>query len=326
MILSTGQGQDDRSPLVSVAMTAYNSAAWLSRSIESVFQQQTSFGFELVIGDDLSTDGTAAVLDRYKHEYASRIRVLPRSEKVGMQRNYYETFEQCRGKYIAWLDADDYWTDPQKLEVQVAVLEMDDSVGVCGHFVQQVKPTGEIVTGRCPSQPPGRYGLAEILAQNFIPSPSIVFRNEVQRGLPESFFGLSGMVDWPILLQAARTGDIVLLDRIMANYVLHSGSAYQGKGKLYQDTLDVEFYEWVTPTLAPQWKRAIQAAQGIRHDAISYHLVKGGKLPEARRAAYKALRVPHVLDNLSTKFKPIALVEATATVGKIRQILKRRNP
>ncbi len=302
-------------------MTAYNSAAWLPRAIGSVFQQGTSFPFELVIGDDCSTDDTANVLRRCREQYGPRLRVLPRGERLGMQRNYYRTFEECRGRYIAWLDADDAWTDPQKLEMQVAVLEKDASVSVCGHYVRQVDAGGAIVAARCPAMPPGRYGILEILANNFIPSPSIVFRNGVHRSLPDSFFGLTGVVDWPVLLEAARTGSIVLLDRVMADYMLHPGSAYAGKGRLHQDTLDLEFYDWIARTLPPRCGRAVRAAQGIRHDAISYHLLKAGDLPEARRAAYRALLVPHAMSNLSTKWKPLLLVEVSALLSRMRQML-----
>lgn len=310
---------DPSAPLVSVAMTAYRSAQWLPRAVESVFQQQTAFALELVLGDDCSTDGTAEVLRTLQAQHGPRLRVLPRAERLGMQRNYFDTFEHCRGRYIAWLDSDDSWTEPHKLQRQVDALEQDASLSACGHFVRQVNPAGEIVTARRPAMPPGRYGLAAILAENFIPSPSIVFRNGVQRELPESFFHLSGVVDWPILLMAARHGDILLMDGVMADYVLHPGSAYQGKGPIYQDTLDLEFYAWAASLLPPQWQRRVRAARGIRHDAISYHLLQQGRTSEARAAALRALRVPHPLDNLTTKWQPLALVAAAPVLRRLRR-------
>lgn len=299
-------------PLVSVAMTAYNSAPWLPRSIESVFKQHTQFDFELVLGDDCSTDETPTVLKVMQQRYGPRLRILPRDAKLGMQRNYLDVFEQCRGRFIAWLDADDYWTDVKKLELQVQALEHDPSLNVCGHFVRHITSTGQVAEHRSPKIAPGRYGLADILATNFVPSPSIMFYNGIHRSLPPSFFNLTGMVDWPILLQAARTGDILLLDRVMADYVLNPSSAYQGKGRLYQDERDLEFYDWIGPILPAQWGRDIRAARGIRHSAISYHLLQEGKVREGRQAAYRGLREPHVFDNVSTKLKSLASVELTA--------------
>jgi glycosyltransferase involved in cell wall biosynthesis len=93
-------------PLVSVCMTSYNSAQWLPRAVASVLQQRTDFAFEIIIGDDCSLDDTISVSRLLQEQHPGIIRVLERAEKLGMQRNYFDVFEHCRGKYIAWLDAD----------------------------------------------------------------------------------------------------------------------------------------------------------------------------------------------------------------------------
>jgi glycosyltransferase involved in cell wall biosynthesis len=309
LTLDLDQDSSNEVPLVSICMTSYNSAEWLPRAVRSIFEQQTAFSFELVIGDDFSTDDTAIVLRSLQAQHPERIRVLNRVAKLGMQRNYYDVFEHCRGKYIAWLDADDYWTDPNKLSAQVAALEADDSISACGHFVRQVSSTGEVVRQRCPSMSPGRYGLADIIAENFIPSPSIMFRNGVHRAAPPSFFALSGLVDWPVLLQSALVGDLLLLDGVMADYVLTPGSAYMSKGPLYQDSIDLEFYREMRLMLPAKWHRSIRAAEGRRYEVIARHLVRLGKLDQARAAARQALRVPHVMDNIVSKVKASITVE-----------------
>jgi glycosyltransferase involved in cell wall biosynthesis len=130
-------------PLVSVAITAYNSANWLARALDSVLQQRTNFPFEIVIGDDCSQDDTVSIANSYREKHPTIIKVLERTKNIGIQRNYYETFENCRGKFIAWLDADDYWTDPEKLAIQVETLEADPSINICCHFVRWIKPDGD---------------------------------------------------------------------------------------------------------------------------------------------------------------------------------------
>src|SRR5260370_42465128 len=125
-------------PLVSVAMTAFNSENWLARAIDSAINQQTAFPIEIVIADDCSTDATLRVAHSYRERYPTVIRVIARSRNIGIQRNYYEAFEQCRGKYIAWVDSDDFWTDPDKLTIHVQTLESDPSRNVAGHFVRSV--------------------------------------------------------------------------------------------------------------------------------------------------------------------------------------------
>ncbi len=157
--------------LVSVAITSYNHAALLPKAIESVLQQHTDFPFEIVIGDDCSKDDTVAIAREYQAKYPHLIRIVARAENVGTQRNYYELFEQCRGKYIAWLDADDYWTDPQKLSLQAEILEKDASITICGHFVRWVTRDGQVMRPRYPELAGGVHGTNAILEKNFMPSP-----------------------------------------------------------------------------------------------------------------------------------------------------------
>ena len=80
-------------PLVSVCMTTYNHEAYLALAIESVLAQQTSFGVELVLGEDCSTDRTPEICRDYAEKYPDRIRLVTSPENVGWRRNYRRTFE-----------------------------------------------------------------------------------------------------------------------------------------------------------------------------------------------------------------------------------------
>ena len=88
-------------PMVSVAITAYNSANWLPRALDSVLKQQIDFPIEIVIGDDCSQDETIRIAHSYSDRHPGMIKVLERSKNIGIQRNYYETFLHCQGKFIA---------------------------------------------------------------------------------------------------------------------------------------------------------------------------------------------------------------------------------
>jgi glycosyltransferase involved in cell wall biosynthesis len=306
-------------PLVSVSITSFNSEKWLPKALDSVLLQQTGFPIEVVIGDDCSADGTIAVARFYQERNPELIRVLERTENLGMQRNYYETFEQCRGKYIAWLDADDYWTDSEKLTAQVQVLESDPRVNVCSHFVRWVTSEGEVMRERYPSISPGRYGLAEIIRHNFVPSPSIMFRNGIHRDLPKWFFDLTGMADWPVLVLAGSSGDIVLLDRVMADYMLAPASSMTSKGSLYWYAMDVQFYEHIESILPSEWHRFARAGKGKRYESMSYLLRKQGDFTGSRDAAVKAFRSPALMDNLGSKTKALIAAVVREAESKLRQ-------
>ncbi len=87
-------------PLVSVCMTTYNHEAYIRQAIEGVLAQRTSFGVELVVGEDCSTDLTAAVCREYAERFPDRVRLLSGGCNIGWRANYRRTFDACRGKYV----------------------------------------------------------------------------------------------------------------------------------------------------------------------------------------------------------------------------------
>ena len=291
-------------PMVSVAITAFNSASWLPRALDSVLKQRTSFPIEIVIGDDCSQDATISVARSYQQQHPNLISVLERTKNVGIQRNYYETFEKCRGKYIAWLDADDYWTDPEKLAIQVETMESDPSISVCCHFIRVVTNGGEVKQDRSPSISAGRYGMEELLRMCFISTVSAMFRNGIQRDLPLWYFDIAPTTDYPVWVLGALSGDIVLLDRVMADYVHTLGSAYSKK-EIFWLQQHARFYEYVESILPSKWHRLVRAMKGKRYESIAYLLRKQGDFTGSREAAFKAFRSPSLVDNLGSKTKAL---------------------
>ena len=113
-------------PVVSVVMIVYNGERYLAEAIDSVLNQSFS-DFELVVVDDGSTDGTAAILSRYR-EVDSRVRTMVQGHQ-GIPGSRNLGWRTARGKYIAWLDADDV-SLPDRLEKQVEFLNRNPEVGI----------------------------------------------------------------------------------------------------------------------------------------------------------------------------------------------------
>ena len=120
----------DITPLVSVSIVTYNHKPYIRKAIEGALNQKTSFPFEIVIGEDQSTDGTREIVLSYQQNYPHRIRVITSDRNVGGRDNSHRTDRACRGKYIAWCEGDDYWHDPYKLQKQVDCLETHPDVGL----------------------------------------------------------------------------------------------------------------------------------------------------------------------------------------------------
>lgn len=104
------------SPEVSVIILCYNQRDIVSRAIDSVLAQRCDFPFEIVIGDDASTDGTREICESYARRYPDIIRLMPAAPNKGVVHNYFDTLAACRGRFIADCAGDDYWLGSDSLQ------------------------------------------------------------------------------------------------------------------------------------------------------------------------------------------------------------------
>lgn len=118
------------SPLVSVLMLTYNHGDTLAQAIESVVSQRCDFAFELLIGEDASTDQTLRVARSYQEKYPAIIRIVHFDKNVGMNNNFSTLVKLSRGKYLAFCEGDDYWCDSTKISKQVACFAANIHIGV----------------------------------------------------------------------------------------------------------------------------------------------------------------------------------------------------
>src|ERR1700737_2056019 len=116
---------------LSIAMITYNHEEFIGQAIESVLAQKVNFDYELVIGEDCSTDGTRAVILDFHRRYPDRIVPLLRERNLGLMGNFARTIAGCRGRYLALLEGDDYWICTDKLQRQVDFLEANPSWAIC---------------------------------------------------------------------------------------------------------------------------------------------------------------------------------------------------
>jgi glycosyltransferase involved in cell wall biosynthesis len=116
-------------PLVSVIMLTYNHEAFIAQAIECALRQRTDFPFELVIGEDCSTDGTGRIVRGYAERNPDIIRIITSARNVGAKQNSQRCIAAGRGRYAAFCEGDDFWHSPDKLQTQVRELEGDPAHG-----------------------------------------------------------------------------------------------------------------------------------------------------------------------------------------------------
>ena len=117
-------------PLVSVIMPTYNHEQHIAQAIESVLVQECNFSYQLIIGEDFSTDKTREICQSFEDQYSDKIILLPSYKNLGLVLNYKQLFDACKSKYVAILEGDDYWIDKYKLQKQIDVMEGDSNIGL----------------------------------------------------------------------------------------------------------------------------------------------------------------------------------------------------
>ena len=119
------------SPLLSVCLITYNHKDYIAQAIEGVLMQKVNFTWELIIADDCSTDGTREIILEYKERYPEFIKLMLQPNNVGPARNWLDLISAPKSKYIAYIEGDDYWTDPLKLRKQIDFLESEPAYSIC---------------------------------------------------------------------------------------------------------------------------------------------------------------------------------------------------
>lgn len=137
--------ESEENPLVSVCVITYQHISYIKKCLDGILMQQTNFPFEIILGDDHSTDGTREICLDYAKKHPEKIRLfLHHRENVikyygfpNGKFNFLYGFGVARGKYLAPCEGDDCWTDPLKLQKQVDVLEANPDLAMCTHEVHK---------------------------------------------------------------------------------------------------------------------------------------------------------------------------------------------
>lgn len=218
--------------MVSACIMTYNQAAFIRDCLDGAVAQKLDFGYEIIIGDDCSTDGTREICQAYAEKYPGLIKLIPRERNLGMAENFIDIISHCSGKYIANCEGDDYWTDPLKLHKQVTFLEENPDYVLCFHQVSVKNLTGHVVEDFI-TKVPADHEKIETLARhgNYIHTPTVVYRNCITE-FPFEFHE-SPIGDFFLYMMLARHGKLKYMEEKMCVYRYNVG-VFSGKSPLTQ--------------------------------------------------------------------------------------------
>lgn len=214
--------------LVSISCITYNHAKFIRKCFDGFLMQQTNFNFEVLIHDDASTDGTIEIIKEYEKNFPSIFKPIIQDVNQYSQGkrsfNSKYNFSRAKGKYIALCEGDDYWIDPNKLQMQVNFLEANPDYVMCFTNAYVVDKEGVILQ----EKQIGRLEKDIFLTEDvpfFAPTHTRLFKNFDNDLLPKEYYKVKGgdtyLAGWQ-----SQFGKTKYLDFISSAYRIHDGGVY----------------------------------------------------------------------------------------------------
>lgn len=308
-------------PLVTVICITHNHERYIVQALESFVNQQTSFPFKVLVGDDASTDHTPGIVQAYAERHPGRIVAVLREHNIGGGRNWQDLIARTHTPYIAFCDGDDYWKDPLKLQKQFAYMESHADMRACFHDVEisvetsdgtwfQSKDFSHTKDGRL-LWPSGNvrffkkrsYRLENYIPFGFVHTSSMFIRWDYHIGFPDWIPG-HGFSDFPMWAVQINTGRFGYLDEIMSVYrrtgtgtfSFDSRYDFWRKSKAGSIEIDEELTEFFSTTKP---SRSILKAIRSRESDDLAKLIKGSIECDDERSTWNLLvAYRHLIEKL----------------------------
>lgn len=213
-------------PKVSIAVVTFNQAPYIGRCLESILAQDPPFAFEVVVGDDASTDGTTDIVRRFADQYPGRVRTLLHPNNLGPFANYRATHLAAKGEYVAHIDGDDFAL-PGKLAAQAALLDAHPEAAAAFHQLEMVDSSGQPIGRHWPESAPRRFDLEYLLLHHpVVGHSSMMYR----RGHIDNLLqGTDRFIDFRVYVELATNGLMFFSSKKLGSYTTNVGISKSNK-------------------------------------------------------------------------------------------------
>jgi len=226
-------------PLVSVICLAYNHEKFIRKCLDGFVMQKTDFAFEVIVHEDASTDKTADIVREYQEKYPEIIKPIFQSENQyskGHLGNMAEKIcSNITGKYTAYCDGDDYWTDEYKLQIQADFLESHPEFSMCsgGYYRNNIIDSKlneqSVFVSENPVGLVYDYKTAIGLWCRYTYPLTIMYRTNIFLDYCKSFSkNFKSSVDIHLVYFALQHGNGYYFSRQLASYTVHTGGVWSG--------------------------------------------------------------------------------------------------
>lgn len=268
-------------PLVSVIIPTFNSFGFLIEAVDSALAQ-TYQAIEIIVVDDGSTDDSAQVAARY----GDRIRYI-RQDNQGPSGARNTGIRNSRGRFIAFLDADDRWL-PGKLARQVPLLEADISVGLVHSSCYIIDAQG-IRVGTKSVDLTEDCDIHALLERNRVSCLTAVVRRAALDTVGLFDTSLRGPEDWDLWLRIAAKYTVMAAQEPLAEYRVTDGSVSKNARRMYQDELHVLMRSDRLHGDCETCRQATIAGRANAKARYAFHLKTAARAARARGRTAEAL-------------------------------------
>ena len=204
-------------------MLVYNHERFIAQALESVLMQKTDFEYELIIGEDCSSDGSREIIRSYEKRFEGKMKPLYRDKNLGMAGNLMDCLERCTGQYIAVLEGDDFWTDDQKLQKQAAFLDEHPEYVMVVHNWNIVSGSGAFIEKGSNSREFKKFGKEDLQRYGLPAQTSTIFVRNIAGELKEKYKKTIKKYFWIppdrwASLLLLLYGEIAFLPDVMSSY------------------------------------------------------------------------------------------------------------
>lgn len=274
---------------LSVLMVTYNHERFIAQALTSVLAQRVNFDYEIVVGEDCSTDSTRDILMDFHRQYPDRIVPLLKDRNVGGGPNFEATLSACRGQYVALLEGDDYWMSDDKLKRQIEFLDTHPDFAICCHRARILHEMDIGYADVSPTLAAGSYTIEDLLRGNFVMTSTSVLRRDLLSPLPGCFSEMN-LGDWPRLALAARQGKIELMDEVMAAYRVHSEGVWSSLPLTSRLRDTIRMLTALDQYLGFQYTRTIRRTIAHTYFELACHARQDGNRTETRKHIVNCIR------------------------------------
>lgn len=206
---------------VSISCITFNHEKYIRDALDSFLMQKVNFKYEILIHDDASSDRTQEIVKEYESKYPEIIKPIYQVENKytkGERIAYKYNVSRAKGEYIAFCEGDDYWSDPNKLQIQIDFMEKNPNCGMCFHSMENIDAkSGKTLYFSRPSKQSRRVYTEEIIegGGNIVGSNTMLYRTKYMKNPPSYYFD-SHVGDFPIQIYLSTKNYAYFIDRVMS--------------------------------------------------------------------------------------------------------------